>query len=142
MLTCAAETCYDMHITGTVITGKGEGSDYITRPGYQRQFKRRLGMQPFPGTLNLKLRGEYADRFRLLQEHPAVHLHGFTEHNQTFGDVRCFPCRVTGTVEGVVVIPEKSTYDDVMEIVADVCLRDMLGLKDGDKITVEIPLEC
>jgi riboflavin kinase len=65
-------------------------------------------------------------------------LQSFTDDNQTFGAVRCFPCRVTDAVEGVVVIPARSNYDDVMEIVAGVCLRDLLGLKDGDKITVEI----
>lgn len=127
-----------MHITGTVITGKGEGSTYIARPGYRQQFQRRLGMQPFPGTLNLKLQGENVERFRSLQEKPGIYLQSFTDNNQTFGGVRCFPCRVSGAVAGVIIIPVKSIYDDVMEIVADVYLRDVLGLKDGDKITVEI----
>ena len=141
MLTCAAKTCYDMRITGTLITGKGEGSTYIARPGYRRQFQRRFGMQPFPGTLNLKLQGENVERFRSLQNEPGIQLQSFTDNNQMFGAVSCFPCSVTDAVEGVVVIPARSTYDDVMEIVAEVCLRSLLGLKDGDKIAVEIRLE-
>lgn len=127
-----------MRITGTVITGKGEGHAYIARPGYRRQFRQRFNMQPFPGTLNLQVHDENIERFRSLQTQQAVHLSGFAVQGQTFGAVTCYPCVVNDTVEGVVVIPEKSVYTDVMEIVADVCLRDALDLHDGDRVTVTI----
>jgi len=127
-----------MRITGTVITGKGEGESYISRPGYQEQFRQRLDMQPFPGTLNLKLQGDDVERFANLQEYEGIHIAGFQQGDRTFGAVTCYPCRVNDTVTGAVVIPGKSTYDDVMEVVADVCLRGALHLQDGDRVTVEV----
>ncbi|MFO8132855.1 MAG: DUF120 domain-containing protein [Thermoplasmatota archaeon] len=138
MPTCAVETCYDMHITGTVVTGKGEGGSYISRPGYQEQFRQRLDMQPFPGTLNLRLQGDDVERFANLQEHEGIHIAGFQQGGQTFGAVTCYPCVVNDTVKGAIVIPQKSVYHDVMEIVADVCLRDTLHLQDGDPVTVTV----
>lgn len=130
-----------MRITGTVITGKGEGHAYLARLGYRRLFQQRLDVQPYPGTLNLKLQGQHVERFASLKERQGVRISGFEEHGRTFGDVTCFPCQVNDTVEGIVIIPEKSVYEDVMEIVAEVCLRDALHLQDGDPVTVEIPLD-
>ncbi len=142
MPTCAVETCYDMRITGTVITGKGEGGRYISRPGYRKQFRQRFDMKPFPGTLNIRLQGEDVERFANLQEHEGIHIAGFHQGDRTFGAVTCYPCRVNDTITGAVVIPEKSPYDDVMEVVADVCLRGALHLQDGDRVTVEVSPGC
>lgn len=130
-----------MHITGTVITGKGEGHAYLSMPGYRRQFQRHLGIQPFPGTLNLELHGENSERFTSLREQNGIHISGFEADSRTFGSVTCFPCRVNDAIDGVVVIPKKSVYEDVMEIIAEVNLRDALDLHDGDQVTVYIPLD-
>ena len=128
-----------MRITGTVTTGRGAGGSYITRHGYRRQFQQHFDMQPYPGTLNLRLHGKNIRHFKTLREQPGVMLSGFYENGRHFGAVTCYPCTVENQVNGVVVIPEKSSYDDVMEIIARVCLRDTLGLQDGDRVAVTIP---
>lgn len=130
----------DMRITGAVTAGKGEGHAYLSMPGYRRQFQRHFDIDPYPGTLNVQLHGEHRKRFASLQEYKGVTLSGFEENGRTFGDVTCFPCRVDD-VDGVVVIPEKSIYEDVMEVVAAVGLRDALDLHDGDRVAVEIPMD-
>src|ERR671928_100116 len=40
---------------GTIVSGMGEGAYYMSLDGYKKQFKEKLGYEPFPGTLNLKL---------------------------------------------------------------------------------------
>ena len=40
---------------GRVVSGMGEGSYYMSLFGYRKQFKEKLGYEPFPGTMNLKL---------------------------------------------------------------------------------------
>ena len=41
----------------------GEGSYYMSLKGYKKQFKEKLGYEPFPGTLNLKLEDKiYMDK--------------------------------------------------------------------------------
>jgi riboflavin kinase, archaea type len=55
------ESAYPPSITleGTLFTGFGEGAYYVTKEGYRKQFIEKLGFDPYPGTLNLKLTTEY-----------------------------------------------------------------------------------
>jgi len=57
---------------------------------------------------------------------------------RTYGAVKAFRARVRG-VEGAVVMPERTHHPtDVIEVVAPVKLRDVLGLRDGDRIEIEV----
>src|SRR5919199_700569 len=40
---------------GNVISGMGEGAYYMSLDGYRKQFKDKLGYNPYPGTLTVKL---------------------------------------------------------------------------------------
>ena len=42
-------------IEGTVVTGRGEGAAFTQLEWARQQFVERLGIDPFPGTLNLIL---------------------------------------------------------------------------------------
>src|SRR5574337_1213272 len=42
-------------LSGKVITGLGEGQYYISLDGYRMQFIEKLGFDPYPGTLNIRL---------------------------------------------------------------------------------------
>ena len=42
-------------IRGVVTAGMGEGQYYVNQPGYQDQFRDKLGFTPFEGTLNLRI---------------------------------------------------------------------------------------
>ncbi len=74
------ETPYPPSITleGTVFTGLGEGAYYIGRESYRQQFVEKLGFDPYPGTLNLKLVGDYDVKARTeLEAYPAIAVEGF-----------------------------------------------------------------
>jgi len=48
---------------GKIVSGMGEGAYYMSLEGYKKQFKEKLGYEPFPGTLNLKLEDKiYTDK--------------------------------------------------------------------------------
>ena len=51
------EAAYPPSVTleGVLFTGLGEGAYYVTRDKYRKQFMEKLGFDPYPGTLNLKL---------------------------------------------------------------------------------------
>jgi riboflavin kinase len=51
-------------LRGRVVSGLGEGQHYISRQGYLKQFREKLGFEPFPGTLNIKLYRHAAKRSR------------------------------------------------------------------------------
>ena len=136
------EKSYPPSVTleGTVFTGLGEGAYYISKEHYSSQIVEKLGFEAYPGTLNLKLSGDYDVKTRMeLDAYPAIELKGFKNEDRTFGLVKCYPAVIGNKVKGALITALRSHYDtSVVEIIAPVCLRKTLGLKDGNKVKVEI----
>jgi riboflavin kinase len=136
------EAAYPPSITleGTVFTGLGEGAYYISKEPYRKQFIEKLGFDPYPGTLNLKLTTEYDIKTRgEVEAYPAVEIEGFKNADRTFGSVKCYPVTIENKVKGALISALRSHYDaSVLEIIAAVPLRKHLKLKDGHKVKVEV----
>ncbi|RUM33240.1 MAG: riboflavin kinase [Archaeoglobus sp.] len=127
-------------IAGKVTSGIGEGAYYVSLEGYRKQFIEKLGFNPFPGTLNLKIPKEQMFFRKLLDRETGIKIEGFSAENRTFGDVKSFRCNIKGVVSAIV-IPQRTHYpDNVLEVISPIKLRDELGLKDGDVIDVEVDL--
>lgn len=127
-------------LMGKVFTGLGEGAYYMSQRGYVRQFVKRLGFDPYPGTLNLRLTSPTNFLVkRDLGAYPGITIEGFEDGRRTFGPVRCYPALINGEVKGAAVIIARTSYDDsVLELIAPVRLREALGLKEGDMVQVEV----
>jgi riboflavin kinase, archaea type len=127
-------------LEGTVFTGLGEGAYYIAKENYRKQIVEKLGFEPFPGTLNLKLTSDYDVKTRIeLEAYPAIEIKGFQNEDRTFGLVKCYPALIGGKVKGALTTALRSHYDvSVLEIIAPVCLRKQLNIKDDNKVKVEI----
>jgi riboflavin kinase len=127
-------------IEGKVFSGLGEGAYYVSREAYRRQFIEKLGFDPYPGTLNLKIVDEQNARLRSeLDAYPGIKINGFRNKDRTYGSVKCFHAMINGREKGAVIFAFRSHYGkDVLEIIAPVYLRGQLKLKDGDKVKVEI----
>jgi riboflavin kinase len=118
-------------IRGKVAAGLGEGQYYISVGGYRNQFKEKLGFDPYPGTLNLKLIEPFAQTAA-----GSIRIEGFRNENRTFGECRCYPVKING-LRGAIVRPERSSYPaNLVEIIAPVSLRKTLCLSDGDELEV------
>ncbi len=127
-------------LTGVLFTGLGEGAYYVTREQYRKQFIEKLGLDPYPGTLNLKLTNEYDMKARSeLEAYPAVEVQGFQDESRTFGSVKCYPAVINNRAKGAVVFALRSHYNSsVLEVIAPSSLRNQLKLKDGHKVKVEV----
>ena len=125
---------------GIVFTGLGEGAYYISKEHYRQQFVEKLGFDPYPGTLNLKLSTDYDLKTRAeLEAYPAIEIQGFRNEDRTFGTVKSYPARIGNKVKGALIFALRSHYDrSVLEIVSPVNLRKHLNLKDGQKLRVEV----
>lgn len=136
------EAAYPPSITleGVVFTGLGEGAYYTSKEQYRKQFIERLGFDPYPGTLNLRLATDYDTKTRSeLETYPSIELEGFKSEDRTFGVVRCYPATIDNKVKGAIITALRSHYDaSVVEIIAPVNLRKHLKLKDGHKVKVEV----
>jgi len=136
------EATYPPSVTleGALFSGLGEGAYYVTRDGYRKQFIEKLGFDPYPGTLNLKLTSDYDMKTRSeLETYPSIEVQGFKNETRTFGPVKCFPAVINNRVKGAVVSAMRSHYNSsVLEIISSDFIRGKLKLKDGNKVKVEI----
>src|SRR3989442_5472768 len=60
----------DLVITGTVFTSLSERSYYMSLDGYRKQFISKLGFDPFPGTLNLRVSKADLNNRKILDTYP------------------------------------------------------------------------
>ena len=120
---------YMNELKGKIVTGLGEGQYYISREGYRKQFNLKLGFDPSPGTLNLKLAEPFPQA-----EADSIKVEGFVDENGTFGGCKCYRVMI-GDIKGAIVRPERSSYPpNLIEVIAPVHLRKALNLKDGDEL--------
>jgi riboflavin kinase len=136
------EATYPPSITleGIVFTGLGEGAYYISKEQYRKQFIEKLGFDPYPGTLNVKLATDYDLKTRSeLEAYPAIEVEGFKNQDRTYGPVKCYPAIIGNKVKGAIISALRTHYDvSVVELIAPVYLRKYLNLKDGHKVKIEV----
>lgn len=131
----------EITLEGRVFSGLGEGAYYVSQLGYSGQFRKKLGFMPFLGTLNLRLDSRSMEARSALERCPSVFIESFSNQARTFGSVRCCKVILNGTVEAYLITAYRSHYgSDVVEIISPENLRDVLKLRDGDKVTVKVPL--
>lgn len=128
-----------LNFEGTVFSGMYQGAYYLSQGDYRDQIRKKLGFDPFLGTLNLRLReGDLMQRHKL-DRMPAITLKGFRSSDRAFGGARCYPLVVNNEVEGALIVPDRTRYDfSVMEIIAPINLRSHFNLEDGDTVKVSI----
>ena len=124
-------------IEGEVISGLFQGAYYISKEGYQRQIKHKLGFEAFPGTLNMRIKEEEYDKRQRLERGTSIRLKGFKDGERAFGAAKVYPCIINDEEEGALIVAERSIHDySVMEIISPHYLRRKMELADGDKIKV------
>lgn len=126
-----------LDIRGTVQSGVGEGKYYMSQDGYQRQFREKLDLDVYPGTLNLELDGAETNKLRILRAHPKYYIESFQTDERTFGEVHAWK----GTIDSepcAAILPKRSHYKRVLEIIAPQHLRSRFGLKDGDEVEIRV----
>jgi HAD superfamily hydrolase (TIGR01509 family) len=123
-------------LRGRVTTGQGRGAGFTGLPWARAAFRTGLGIEPFPGTLNLRL-ASAADLWAWgrLRQQPGVPV---PAPGPDQCDAVCYPVLLAGRVPGAIVLPRIRGYaPDQLEIIAPLALRRVLGLADGDEVTVE-----
>ena len=123
-----------VEVAGRVFTGQGEGRKYVELEWVKQQVKEKLGFDPYPGTLNLRLNEENVKHRVLLERGAELRLC----HSQGYCTGLMFKAALDGMACGVV-IPQVEDYpDDVLEVVASVNLKQKLRLRDDDLATVAV----
>ena len=126
-------------LKGTVVSGEGEGSYYLSLEGYRKQIKEKLGFDPYPGTLNVLLTPESLEKRALLYLRRAITISGFEEGGRRYGEVLAYPAQVNSFWPAAIIIPLKTHHPpSIVEVIAPVKLRDRLKLEDGDSVSIKV----
>jgi riboflavin kinase len=131
----------EIGIQGVVFSGLSEGSYYMSLEGYRKQFRAKLGFDPYPGTLNLRVRKEDLNERKMLESFPFIYIEGFANQKRSYGPAKCYKALVNDRVNSAIIIPIRAHYgEDVVELIAPQSLRKQLRLKDGDTVQVRVSL--
>jgi len=131
----------ELVLEGVLFSGIGEGAWYVSQEGYRRQFVEKLGFEPFPGTLNVRLKREYEDEKKRLEAIPSIQIEGFRDGTRSFGPVKCFGATINDAERGALISAVRTHYGaDVIELIAPHDLRAKLRLKDGDIVRARITI--
>lgn len=126
-------------ITGCLATGIGQGKHFTRLDWARRQFIERVGIDPYPGTINLIVEhAEQLARWQRLAATPGIRIDnpGDGPHDC---DARCYLVMIEGRHPGAIVLPEVDGYPPgQIEIISAIGIRDALALADGDTIRLLI----
>lgn len=127
------------HVTihGCVQSGMGEGGYYICQERYVSQFSEKLGFVPFEGTLNIHVDPEDVGKLDIVRSIAGVPIDGFSSDGRSFGAVVAYKAKIRN-IDCAIVVPERSHYTDVIEIICQYHLRRTLSLEDGDRLDIKV----
>ncbi len=129
--------CVAIH--GAVQSGMGEGGYYICQAGYMNQFADKLGFTPFEGTLNVHVDPEDIGKLDMIMGLAGIQIVGFSDNGRSFGNVIAYKAKIHN-IDCAIVVPERSHYVDVIEIICQYHLRRTLSLEDGMKVDIKVNL--
>jgi riboflavin kinase len=120
-------------VKGKIVSGKGEGSNYIQLPWVRKQITDKTGFTPYDGTLNIMLFDacEVSQRLQCSKYAEITPAKGFFS-------AKLFKAKLRN-VECAILIPQIPDYPkDILEIVAPENLKSKLHVKDGEVVELFI----
>ena len=132
-----------VELKGTLVSGMGEGAYYMSLKGYTKQFEKKIGYVPFPGTLNVKLnQKKHTESVQQFDALDGIIIDGFSDGKRTYGWVKCFPAKINKKVDCELIRLERTHHDpSVIELISKKSIRKTAKISDGSKITIRIPIE-
>ncbi len=128
-----------INIRGEVTSGMGEGGYYICQDGYITQFKSKIGFEPYQGTFNVRIYPEEIGKLDIIRSTSGILIEGFVNDGRSFGNVIAYKSKIHN-IECAIVVPERSHYTDILEIIAPCSMRRTLSLSDGDRVDVKVTI--
>lgn len=123
-------------IKGRITEGLKESSFFTHIPWVREQFITKLGIDPYPGTLNLDIADEDIKKLKEIKKRKGIEI---VPAEPGFCSAKCFHVLVCRQIKGAVIIPQIPDYpESKLEVISSYRIRDILSLEIGDLVTVEI----
>ena len=124
-----------MQIRGVIQSGLGEGAFFAGLDWVVDQFERAMGFKPFPGTLNVRVFESDIPALKTFFSEKDFEL---VSDNPSFCSARLRKVRING-IPAAAVFPSEDVRAhgrEIIELMAEKHLKDALGLKDGDQVSI------
>ncbi|MGH9973441.1 MAG: DUF120 domain-containing protein [Nitrososphaeraceae archaeon] len=132
----------NIHFNGILVSGMGEGKYYMSLEGYRKQFKKKIGYIPYPGTLNIRIFDPLSlENREKIERFGYQFIDGFSDSERTYGWVKCYSAIMNDNVDiqSDLLILERTHHDkNMLEIIAPVNIKQLMGLKNGDNVKVTL----
>jgi CTP-dependent riboflavin kinase len=126
-------------LTGKIVSGIKQGAYFTQLDWVQEQCLEKLGFKPYPGTLNLEIAHENMAIIEALKPQEGVEL---VPPDSNFCSGFVFPITVEG-ISGAIVAPAADVRvhgKNIIEIISHLGLKDALGVKDGDFVSLIVDI--
>ena len=126
-------------LVGRLATGIGMGKAFTRLDWARRQFSEKLGIDPFPGTLNVIVDDpDSMPTWARLKRTEGVRMNNPNDGPRDC-DAKCWPAFIGGKIEGAIVFPLVENYPPAqIELIAEVDMRKALGIEDGDAVALTV----
>ena len=126
-------------IKGTLVEGVKESGLFMSIPWVREQFMEKLGIDPYPATLNLEVKTpQDLHKLKEVKNRAGIEM---LPMDQGFCSAKCYHVLICGKIRGAIVIPLVEGYpESILEIIASERLVDFLSLEVGDIVPIEIDL--
>ncbi len=123
-------------IKGRITEGLKESSFFTQLPWVREQLITKLGIDPYPGTLNLDIIDtEDVEKLKNIKKQKGIEI---IPAEPGFCSAKCFHVLVYEKIKGAIIIPEVPDYpQSKLEIISSDNIRDVLSLNIGDLVAVE-----
>jgi riboflavin kinase, archaea type len=124
-------------IRGKIVEGLGVGRDFTCIQWVKAQFISKLGINPYPGALNLEIvdPGDL-EAFQALKATCGIEI---TPGDRGFCSGKCYPILINRRLRGAIVLPVVEDYPrNKMELITSENAKQALSVEAGDILEVEI----
>ena len=124
-------------ITGKIVSGAKQGAFFTQLDWVKAQCAEKLGFTPWPGTLNLEIPVDSLSLIEELRPEEGIEL---VPPDSNYCSGRVFPVSVEG-IPGAIVLPAEDVRvhgKNIIEIISPKWLKEALGVKDEDWVTLTI----
>lgn len=122
-------------IKGKILSGLGQGVYFTQLNWVKTQFKEKLGFNPYPGTLNLKLDKRNEKIYQDVLKKGGIDI---VPPTTEFCPSKSYPVSL-GKIKAAIILPCVADYPrDIVEIMAPVKVKEKLKVKDGDELEFTI----
>ncbi|HBE44693.1 MAG TPA: hypothetical protein DDW17_04365 [Deltaproteobacteria bacterium] len=121
-------------VRGELFSGLVKGSEFTQLDWVKRQMIEKVGFEPFPGTINLRISAEDFVFFMAIKDSGET----LIPPSPQFCDAKLLKVSING-IDAAAVFPDKEVwaYSNTLEIMAPVFVRKTLEVREGDILIVD-----